>query len=700
MATPRRTKSSIFNATTPERQAIECLRQLSRGTEKERELSGDYTSPITKKPKLATEEIPEVKSGKSVPKTDTLWHVSKIIVSDYVYNLLKPDRIIGCSLVKLKPHAFVTWTSSTRPTLAQDTHPAAISTYYREWCVATKRHPDYANATKQEEKSPVNKRTLLIHSPPGTGLLEVSLDACRDFSKKFQASKLIDIENHEEKLDNNFSEAAAQFHPQKLHPESSTLSNTLKTLELKEFTAKLRQIHVNKFVLSSTKRKGDSVSQSPLHSPSETEFHMTMQTNSGEMPLNLYIPLSQKKFFTFEDEELFYLNFPVHENTESMKTPVIFIGSSGADKGLYAQNYSTSEQTTPRMIICRDIEKESYMKHWPDHIIIAISEKFDEFGLGSLKASAQHIASHFHRQATNNQIDGRDLWPYCLLIEDTSVQFKKDRIDVTFDDFLSEAEAQIKAVKSAGLIGFQNVENSVSSLFSKAIILNLVALAEKGLFFNYQKFMSEDEDFLLRVKSYGLLTLKLNNLTIQHKKLKKPLRDITPLYNDSQEVIPVEKYISRVEKVDITMHKPAQASYLFEKFFKEHAKMIFDKYIVRNPVLCIKNYIDLGKNFIVEYANPETNEKWAKGNETLTYSGFMLSLVDDGKTQLNKAKYARFFKKFKFIKGACGVIAGLSRNQLRRQVKLLDLHKEWNFPDEFQTSTKENSIFYLRGILK
>ena len=106
-----------------------------------------------------------------------------------------------------------------------------------------------------------------------------------------------------------------------------------------------------------------------------------------------------------------------------------------------------------------------------------------------------------------------------------------------------------------------------------------------------------------------------------------------------------------MEQVDFTMHKPVQAMFLFEKMFKEKAGLFFEKFKVENPVLCIKNYVDLGKDFIIEYSNPESKIDWAQGNSNLVYSGFMLSLVDDDKSQLSKVKYAKFFKRFKFVEG-------------------------------------------------
>ena len=99
------------------------------------------------------------------------------------------------------------------------------------------------------------------------------------------------------------------------------------------------------------------------------------------------------------------------------------------------------------------------------------------------------------------------------------------------------------------------------------------------------------------------------------------------------------------------MHKPVQAMFLFEKMFKEKAGLFFEKFKVENPVLCLKNYVDLGKDFIIEYSNPESKIDWAQGNSNLVYSGFMLSLVDDDKSQLSKVKYAKFFKRFKFVEG-------------------------------------------------
>jgi len=274
-----------------------------------------------------------------------------------------------------------------------------------------------------------------------------------------------------------------------------------------------------------------------MHSPSETEFHLTIQTPScGEVPLNLYIPLSQKKFFTFDNDEL-YLNFPSIESDSKNKTPVMFIGSSTAEKGLYNQNFKTLPQS-PRLIVCRDIEKDSYVRKCPEHIIIAISEKFDEFGIGSLKAMGQTVATYFHQQATNNQVDGEDLWPFIFLLEDTAVNFRKNDNDICFDEFLKNVEECLK-IEQPAITGFSSQK---SCMFSKGLILNLATLAEKNILFNYQKFFNEDEDFILRAKSLGFKTQKFEGLFIDYKVISQPLRNIAPTYNDNGDIIPIEKY--------------------------------------------------------------------------------------------------------------------------------------------------------------
>ena len=70
--------------------------------------------------------------------------------------------------------------------------------------------------------------------------------------------------------------------------------------------------------------------------------------------------------------------------------------------------------------------------------MVSLPEKYNQQGTGSLKFAAQMLATHFHGIATEQQMDGHDVWPFIMILEDDLVLQKEYRFDSQTGKFLWE----------------------------------------------------------------------------------------------------------------------------------------------------------------------------------------------------------------------------------------------------------------------
>lgn len=145
---------------------------------------------------------------------------------------------------------------------------------------------------------------------------------------------------------------------------------------------------------------------------------------------------------------------PEKPSNKRLKTPIFWLGMNGSRTGLY--NVSP-QLDAAKFIVVKNCDASSYNKCWPDHCLLVLPEKYNNEGVGCFKHAAQMLASHFHAIASEQQIDGKDVWPFVIILEDDLVLQKEYRFnsesgkylwqDVGLAEFLGKTEKLVESYR-------------------------------------------------------------------------------------------------------------------------------------------------------------------------------------------------------------------------------------------------------------